>query len=134
MKKILLLVLSCFTIFLVTGCGNEEEFKDVTISIKDGTLTESGATFILKNHTDKTYTFGEDYKLEQKDASSWKSLPCDDCWVNLSARLLEANQETELNYNWESTFGKLEKGTYRLVKTVHTTDEENDISIEFNIN
>ncbi len=134
MKRILLLVLSCFTIFLVTGCGNGEEFKDVTISIKESTLTESGATFILKNHTDKTYTFGEDYKIEQKDASSWKSLPCDDCWVNLSARLLEANQETELNYNWESTFGVLPKGTYRLVKTINMDDTKNDIYVEFNIN
>ena len=45
--------------------GNKSDIKisqnDVTMTIKDGTLTNSGATLILTNNSDKNFQYGNPY-------------------------------------------------------------------------
>ena len=66
MKKTILTILICGVMILgITGCGNKNEFdvgsksditisqEDVSLTIKDGTLKNTGATLILKNNSNK---------------------------------------------------------------------------------
>ncbi len=132
MKKILLSIVLLFSAFMITGCMGINEFKDVSIEIKEGTLSATGATIVLTNHSNQEYTYGEEYKIEKKEGFSWKELTCEDCWFNSYANILGANEEVELDCNFESYFGKLEKGTYRLTKSVRQEDNtEKNISVEF---
>ena len=80
MKRVTLITLMCICVILgMTGCvkskkefdiGNKSDIKisqnDVTMTIKDGTLTNSGATLILTNNSDKNFQYGNPYEIEIK--------------------------------------------------------------------
>ncbi len=130
MKKILFSIV-LLSIFMITGCTGQNEFKDVSINIKEGTLSDTGATIVLTNHSNQKYIYGDEYKIAKKEDFSWKELLCDDCWFNSYANILGANEEVELDCNFEPYFGKLEKGTYRLIKSINQDNTEKNISVEF---
>ena len=73
--------------------------NDVSLSIKENTLTTSSATLILKNN--KKW-----YKL---DGEMYFTLPL---------FFLEPNKTVELEVNWEYGYKKLKKGTYRIIKEI----------------
>lgn len=144
MKK-LLLVITILSILTITGCTNNRigektpyDIKDdqVTIKVKAGTLTESSATIIMTNKTDKEFTYGEPYHLEVKYKDSWHILklePNNDLFFTMPAYILKENESVEKEYNWEYGYGKLKKGAYRLVTEI-TADKQNVyIAAEFKI-
>ena len=83
MKKILIILLGVIIVFAITGCsvkkssdklndnikiGKESNInitdKNITLKIKEGTLTNTGAVIVLDNNSDITISFGEDYWWE----------------------------------------------------------------------
>ena len=80
MKKTILTILLCgFLIISLTGCGKtKNEFdigdksdiiiseNDITMSIKEETLTDTSATIILTNNSDKDFQYGNPYEIEIK--------------------------------------------------------------------
>ncbi len=146
MKKIILL---CSILLLgIPGCGKTKagleigkksditsKSSGITISIKEGTLTNEGITLILKNDTDKLLRYTEEYYVQVKQ---------DNDWYNINAELffteplwsLEAHGEKEINLNWKYSYGTLPKGKYRIIKKVYFENEKDQefyISAEFNI-
>lgn len=84
MKQTILSILGCMVIaFGMTGCGSSRNqfdigsrldiqisSNDVSISIKEGTLTNTGATLILTNNSDKEFQYGDPYEIEIKKGKS----------------------------------------------------------------
>lgn len=145
MKKILLIIISILTIFTITGCTNTRIGKKspyditndkVTMEVKEKTLTKSGATIIMQNKTNAEFTYGEPYHLEIKHEDSWHILelePNNDLFFTMPAYTLKANESVEKEYNWEHGYGKLKKGTYRLVKDIIIDKDKVYIAAEFTI-
>lgn len=146
MKKIILTIISILTIFTITGCTNDRIGEktpyditndQVTMEVKEGTLTKSGATIIMKNKTDAEFIYGEPYHLEIKHEDSWHILelePDNDLFFTMPAYSLKANESIEKEYNWEYGYGKLKKGTYRLVTDFSKKTEKIYVAAEFTIN
>ena len=91
----------------------------VSLAVKLNTITNEGATFILKNHTDDEYWYGPEYHIEKKEDGKWKeidTLTGDPLTWNAIAYTLKANEEKELYIDWSTSYGKLSYGEYRLVK------------------
>lgn len=130
MKKILILILS----LTLVGCpdssknnsvniGKESKYtlsdNLVSIRIKEKTLTKSSATFILTNHTDENYDYGDSYSLEyEKDGIWYEIIPNNDMNFNLIAYLLKSKESKEITINWKYHYGKLVTGKYRIIKNV----------------
>ena len=118
-KKIFLFMLMGVLALSLTGCVEIKKVKesDVVLSIKDSTLSPKGATFILKNNTEKEYLYGPEYYIEIKDNENWKEIELDDplSWISI-VYTLEAKEEKEINIDWSYGYGELSKGQYRLVK------------------
>lgn len=143
MNKILLIIISVLTIFTITGCTNKDlgsksklDIKDdqVSMKVKEDTLTSSSATFIITNHTDGSFSYGEPYHLEKKVDGTWYILePDEELNFILPAYQLDAHLSIEKNYNWEYGYGKLDKGDYRLVISVFNEKEDIHIAAEFTI-
>ena len=87
MKKIITILMCIIVIFVITGCkkrdnqlniGKKSDIKitkgDVTLSIKEGTLTKTGATLILTNNSDKNFSYGEPYEIEVKKDDVWHKI------------------------------------------------------------
>ena len=87
MKKIIIaLLISLTSIFLLTGCTNEIdklitvesdikiEDSNVTLKVKEDTLTKTGATFILENNKNNAINYTIAYEIEAKRDNKWYKL------------------------------------------------------------
>lgn len=137
-------------VLAMTGCGksknefdigNKSDIKisqnDVTMIIKDGTLTNNGATLILTNNSDKNFQYGTPYEIEIKKDGEWHKINVE---LNFTMPVfqLSARENKEIEINWENGYGKLAKGTYRIIKGIDYEYEEGkyksfNVAVEFTI-
>lgn len=127
MKRVLLTVLVCAAVLLqITGCSARlkvGEVSDITVSdggsislsVKEGTLTNVGAMLILTNGGDETITYGETYEIEIKRDAEWHRINAKMDFT-LPAYPLDPGESHEIELDWETFYGKLPKGTYRIIK------------------
>ena len=151
MKKILNFGLILVLIVLLTGCGKiENKFdigeisdievstnNDISMSIKEGTLTNKGATIIITNNSDKNFIYGNPYEIEIKKDGKWHKIDVK-LIFNEPAIILKSKESNEIKINWNDGYGKLASGTYRIIKSVSYEFEKDnyqtfDIAVEFNI-
>ena len=151
MKRVTLIALMCVCVVLgLTGCGkqknefdigNKSDIKisqnDVIMTIKEGTLTNKSATLILTNNSDKNFQYGTPYEIEIKKDGEWHKINVE-LNFTMPAFQLSAKENKEIEINWENGYGKLEKGTYRIIKGIDYEYEEEkyksfNIAVEFTI-
>ena len=109
-----------------------EENSNVTLSIKDGTLTAKGATIILKNNTKDTYAYGPEYFIEKLKDGKWgevSTITGEPLSWNAITFNLYANEEREQVLDFEIAYGELSAGKYRIIKRVFK-DEDRPITEE----
>ena len=102
----------------------------VMVSIKENTLTKTGAVLIIKNESNTNHLTGEAFYVEKKENGKWYSLKPKHVlfWIAIGYDI-KTNEEREFECNWDDMYGKLEKGTYRLVKEL----DSKRIAAEFEI-
>lgn len=135
MRIKLLGILFCGILLLgVSGCKDKIN-KNVTLSLKEGTLTNKGVTLILKNDSKISYSYGEPYYIEQEKEGKWRKLETiHDMVFNMPAWELETGKSVELSIDWEYGYGQLESGNYRIVKEIFKESTSNiNNSVSFNV-
>ena len=151
MKKTILTILLCGVMVLgMTGCGkqknefdigNKSDIKisqnDVIMTIKEGTLTNKSATLVLTNHSDKNFQYGNPYEIEIKKDGEWHKINVE-LNFDMPAFPLSSKESKEIELDWEKGYGKLSKGTYRIIKGINYEYEEGkyetfNVAIEFTI-
>ena len=151
MKKTILTILLCGVIVLgMTGCGkqknefdigNKSDIKisqnDVIMTIKEGTLTNKSATLVLTNNSDKNFQYGNPYEIEINKDGEWHKINVE-LYFTLPIFELSAKESKEIELDWENGYGKLAKGTYRIIKGINYEYEEGkyetfNVAIEFTI-
>ena len=151
MKKILFAILLCGIMVLgMTGCGkqkneldigNKSDIKisqnDVIMTIKEGTLTNKNATLVLTNNSDKNFQYGNPYEIEIKKDGEWHKINVE-LYFDMPAFQLSAKESKEIELDWENGYGKLAKGTYRIIKEIDYEYEKGkyetfNVAVEFTI-
>lgn len=151
MKKTLFAILLCGVMVLgMTGCGkqknefdigNKSDIKisqnDVIMTIKEGTLTNKSATLVLTNNSDKNFQYGNPYEIEIKKDGEWHKINVK-LDFDMPAFPLSSKESKEIELDWENEYGKLAKGTYRIIKGINYEYEEGkyetfNVAIEFTI-
>ena len=113
--------------------NNEYTLKNVTMNIKENTLTKSGATIIITDNNKVKYTYEEYYKLEKRIDHVWYELkPNSDVLFNEMGYLVDNNNELEMDIDWSKTYGNLTSGKYRIIKRIYD-GEYKYFSVEFNL-
>lgn len=106
---------------------NTNDEDEITLSLKDGTLSNKGATFIIKNNSDKVYNYGQEYEIETKKDNKWCKIEIDGTLTwNSIAYILKEKGSSEINIDFSYGYGELSKGKYRLIKKVF---KEEDVPI-----
>jgi len=149
-RKILITLLCGVMIFSITGCvQNKNKFeigeksnieiveKEVTLSVKENTLTNTGVTLILKNDSNVDVQYGNPYEMEIKKDGEWYKINVE-LYFTLPAFTLKSKETKEIKLNWENSYGHLAKGKYRIIKGVDIEKEDGTfesfyVSTEFNI-
>ena len=125
----MLTILLCVVMVLeITGCSSSEkvdekfeptEIDGISMAIKEGTLTNKGATIIIKDTNEKgKYVYGTEFRIDKKENGNWvKPKETDNnCAFTTMAYYVDDDGLLEFDQNWECKHNQLEKGTYRLVK------------------
>ena len=114
--------------------------EELSFTLKEGSLTNKGAIFILKNNSDIDYCYDPSYYIEGKDNNNWNEIVLNEPLVwNSVLYSLKSHEEIEINIDWGNTnYGALKKGEYRLVKNSFRKKDSPDsrlynVSVEFNI-
>lgn len=130
MKKIVLgILISLTSIFLLTGCTNEIdklittesdvkiEDSNVTLKVREETLTNKGATFVLENNRKDIIDYTLAYEIEAKRDNKWYKLGIINEFIE-EIYEVDAKSTDQIIVDWEKTYLKLPKGEYRLVKEI----------------
>ena len=139
MKKRVIIVLSSLVVFvLAITCAivfipNYAEpinlAEDITMEIKKGTLTKTGATIVITDLSGKNNTFSKEFRVDQKRGGKWYTLK-DKSKNEVDVMPgQEENKKLEQELNWEKNYGTLSDGYYRIVKEINNKD----IVVEFEI-
>lgn len=141
MKKSLKILIIIILLILLTGGiwlifnkdYNEEHIVEgVSMEIKNGTLTNSGAVIILRNDSDIDVFYGNPYSIQVKKDGKWQDIESDLAFT-LPAFSLKSKSSEEIRINWEYGYGKLEKGEYRITKGFHY-EKEKEVYVGFSVN
>jgi hypothetical protein len=169
MKKLSLIILLCGLLMLMTSCSPADAEKPVdadgaagtdetaetsaaeaqdtsspaeklTMSVKEGSISPSGATVVFTNDSNVEFATGTYYLLEKFDGNNWEKANTiieEYAW-ELVAFILPPGQDTERVEEWEWLYGKLSPGRYRINKEFMYLRSPGDydeypISVEFEI-
>lgn len=120
-EKIFFSIILLVTLISITGCNNDNPIvlKDITIEIKEDSLTSTGATIIITDLSKNNNSYGDWYRIDKKINDKWKELKSEQSWFNLPGYYVDENNKLELKVDWEAMYGRLDNGEYRLVKEVN---------------
>ena len=96
------------------------KIENVTMTIKEGTLTNTGATIVITDTNTSKHTFDSEYRIDKKINDGWveaKRIDNNFAFKDLAWVAGDDNTITN-NVNWEKLYGELEPGQYRMVKKV----------------
>ena len=114
-----------------------EESDVMSMTIKEGTLTNRGCTIIIKDESEDKEIFGEEYRIDVFENNEWKQAEIilkENYGWNLMGYLVGEDGTREMKINWEWLYGELKPGHYRIVK--HITIEpylREYFSVQFDI-
>lgn len=143
MKKVLLLIISIFTLVTLTGCANPNNMGKMTatapnmdnITINLKSLSDKKAVFTVINNSANSYYYRPDDALEKKENNEWKIVPPKESMSYAAViETLDAYNSMEVTLDIEFVYGKLSSGTYRFVKEFTNENEAIKAKCEFKIN
>ncbi len=118
MKKILLIAF--VLVLMLVSCTAPEEIieEDMTITAEIFDLTPSGMRLVITDNSGNDNMYGEWYELERMTDGEWTRLETltDNYAFTLVGYILDSENKIEFDIDWEWLYGKLEKGSYRIVK------------------
>jgi hypothetical protein len=97
---------------------NKNTNDKLTLTLKEGSLSNSGAVFVLENKSDKVYTYGAEYDIEVKTDNGWKKVEDsrNKAWTQV-LYVSEPNKTNNIAVDFSELKTKLVSGKhYRVVK------------------
>lgn len=136
MKKRIVIVVSVLVLFVVILalliCFKPKEIKNlnlaenITMKIKEGSLTNKGATVIITNLSgdENVNLINSEFKIDYMKNEKWYRLESKikhEVTVMTGGNVVDNKDNTYTQeINWEKYYGKLNKGHYRIVKEIKT--------------
>lgn len=115
---------------------NNSDLENVIMKVDSTTIKPTSISIIIINNNDNEIGYDEEYKIQKNINGEWKYLDYlpNTSWNDI-AYIIKANSQTTKKLNLENTYGELEKGTYRIIKTMFSENgKTTDIySTEFEI-
>ena len=104
---------------LSTNEENNSDLENVIIKVDSTTIKPTSISIIIINNNDNEIGYDQEYKIQKNINGEWKYLDYlpNTSWNDI-AYIIKANSQTTKKLNLENTYGELEKGTYRIIKTM----------------
>lgn len=119
---------------------NEDEkttidVEKVTLNVKKNTVSSYGVTVVITDTNEPSLCWGEQYRIQEKKNDKWEFVKTNTNSIIFEsmAYILDENHQYFQKINWSKYYGKLSKGTYRIVKDVYNNGYISLYSNEFAI-
>ena len=119
--------------------ANEIEYnrepENVTIEVLKDTITNKSVEILITDNNQDHYGWGVDFKIQKKVDENWQNLKYIDdnlSWIDIAYTLNKDNQLKQ-KLNIEKYYGQLDKGVYRVIKSVYDKEYIEIYSNEFEI-
>ncbi len=88
--------------------------NNITLEVKQNTVTKTGATFSITNKNDYRWSYSEKYVIQVKKFGIWINVPwiVDVYSVNAGAPTIPSGTY-EIKEDWSKLYGELDRGKYR---------------------
>ena len=128
MKKKLLFLSMLFVCLVISGCNNSN--SNITMTIKENTLTRNGMTVVITDTSSNKNIFGAWFRLDKKIDNTWQELDAvnDNCMFNDIAYYTDETNKLEMEQDTSCMYGELDTGEYRLVKYTLPKDKIGNIT------
>lgn len=128
---LVILVLISVAIFIMLNKSTfNKGASDITMTIKEGTLTRTSATVIIRDKN-KEHGYGENYSIEKKENEEWKPVKQIGTYFVKMVSIGTLTGELKFDLDWSERYGELENGEYRIVKTLDTKGGKLELYAEF---
>ncbi len=119
----------------ITPNGNESEIVGVSMSIVAGSVTSKGLSVIIMDTNEAHYLYDGWYKLMRYNGSAWEDIPVElDQEPFFSAIGVEPDEDgLLLALDWDWLYGELDRGEYKIVKSLYFVDGYKYFSAGFEI-
>lgn len=123
---LLIVILALIICFKPREIKNINLAENITMKIKDGSLTNTGATVIITDLSgnENVDLINRKFKIDYKKNDKWYRLESkiiNEVSVMTTDNAMENGDNSYTQeINWERYYGKLGKGHYRIVKEVKT--------------
>ena len=111
--------------------------ENVTIEVLEDTITDKSVEILITDTNKDKYGWGVQFAVQKKINKKWENLEYildEISWIEIAYNL-DNNNQLKQKLNIEKYYGKLDKGTYRIVKTQWSNNEYIDLySNDFEIN
>ena len=124
-----LILIICLAILFALGSRNEDVHQYVTLKVVE--VNKHEGKFILENKSKRNVSYDREIELYKKNfGGTWKRVEfLPDTGSFLDVLQLKAGESTEINVSWDTFFGELNSGTYKLVKQI----EQKEASVIFKL-
>lgn len=92
--------------------------EDIYLKINDDSVTNTSLTYRIYNNTNQELYYGVDYEIEFNKDNTWKKYNVQASWIDIAV-MLKSNSYNEERATWETIYGKLSKGKYRIIKNIN---------------
>lgn len=107
---------------------------NVTLKVKEDTITKTGATFILTDKNKVFCDYGAEYRIEVYKDGKWQMQePITDGFTWELFSMKPGSEVSELKKDWSKVYGELESGKYRLGISVCSSEACRFVYAEFSI-
>lgn len=104
---------------------NARSIDNVTIEVKEDSITRTGATFVVTDKNKEFCTYGDEYHIEVKKNGKWEiQMPIVDS-ILVEAYVAQPTKSVyEIKKDWSKIYGELENGEYRFALKMQANKEE----------
>lgn len=133
MKRFLRVTCVVLCLLILAGCTNAKKYpweltqadsvyentaEDVYIELRPENLTTKQGWFIMRNRGNLYVRFDSSFYLLVKKNGTWHQMDADTAVLTQHETKVDAiNGDYNYFFDWESAYGELPKGTYRLIGT-----------------
>ena len=71
---VFVLAITCAIVFIPNYAEPIDLAENITMEIKEGTLTKTGATIVITDLSGKNNTFSKEFRIDQKRGGKWYTL------------------------------------------------------------
>ena len=95
-------------------------FDGVSMTVKEGSISPTKLTVIFENNSNKQGVYGEYFSLEKEIEGDWYQVPTiiDEYAFSDIGYELGPSEIEEFTIDWDSLYGSMDTGKYRIVKDI----------------